>query len=340
MHIEVFDPTMALSDGIVVFPARIAVPGKDSTTRFKYQKAIRRSDLESSVVSCVFDRFSNRVKLTMDCTPKVFSRRDRDSSVLVMDGPEREATMRTTMEIKLDIPRGSLSAQKVTTLSIIEAPDYWCSNDKGKLKTADGTIIPVTQQKQCRDIYNKLFQWLRDQFKENGCPEAVDRRRLPELLKSYTGELRAQWRLVDRNFDYPANGLATALVDMLTGRRSPETTLDQLIEWHLIADYPTITQVSGRGKNWDSMRQTAFVGIYMAGGSNKQTKNTQLLWKLNNMLGEQFTLQGLDAAFTEFYRRHQNEPGATQPQILLNSDGNRLYFVGVTKTTRREENRQ
>lgn len=338
MTINVFDPEVAMEDGIVVLPARLAIPERDSNGRFKYSNAFRRADLEFTFISATFDRGANRVRLLCDAMSKQpFMPKDQPFD---MTAPEHEASMRLALEIKLDIPRGSLSPQKVTTYEIIEMPDYWMSNeDKGKLRAADGTIIPVKTIKQAHEIYDKIYYWLSDYYKANGCPAKVDRRKLPDVLKDYTKELREKWRVEQHNFNYPANGLASCIVDALSGRRMLELTLDQLIEWKLIPGYPTMTQASCRAKQWDSMRETRFIGIHVNKGKGVHTKNAQLVLKLSQALGRQVSLQELNDGLAEIVKNTCNMPSQKQPYITFADQNTKLFVVGVTKTTRREENR-
>ena len=335
MNIAIFDPEVAMTDGVVVFPARLAIPDKDSNTKFKYNKTFRRADIEFTFISATFDRSANRIRLLCDATPKQpFMPKDQPFG---MTAPEHEATMRLSVEVKLDIPRGALSPQKVTTYEIIEMPDYWASNDKGKLGAADGTIVTVNNIKQSHEIYNTVYNWLKAYYKANGCPAKVDRRKLPEVLKDYTKELRESWRIEQHNFTYPANGLATCMVDALAGRRMLELTFDKLLEWKLIPGYPTITQASCRAKQWDSLRETQFVGIYVSMGKGANTKNAQLVLKLSHILGRQVTLQELHDGLTRIVESTCTMSSQMQPYITFADQNTKLFVVGVTKTTKREE---
>lgn len=333
MQIEVFDPVSTLSDGIVVFPARIAIPERNSNNTFKYQKSLRRGDCDMEVVSCVFDKSANRVRLLIDRSPRVVS----DAGLkYTTETPEQQATVRTTLEVKLDIPRGAISTQKVTTYEIIEAPNYW-DNTGGKLRSSTGAVSDITSEKMRKEVYHQIYAWLKGYYEQVGCPEKVDRRKLPDLLKSYTGELREKWRVAEHNFTYPANALATTLTDMLTGRRMTTLTLDQLLEWNLIPGYPTISKAAARAAVWDSMRTTSFIGVYLCGGRGRYTKNTQLCYKLSNALGTSISLQELDRSVSELTAALSGKPSAQQPNIVLNQMNGSLYFLGVTKTTQRQE---
>jgi hypothetical protein len=157
------------------------------------------------------------------------------------------------------------------------------------------------------------------------------------MIKTYTGELREPWRVREHNFTYPANSLATIISDMLTGRRVTKLTLDQLLEWHLIPNYPTITKAAARAAVWDSMRTTAFVGVYVVGSKGKFTKNAQLCHKLTTALGTSITLQELEQSVKQLMTSLAGKPTAQQPQISLNQPSDAIMFLGTTRTTRREE---
>lgn len=332
MQIELFDSMSTMSNGVVVFPARIAIPERNTCNTFKYQKSFRHNDYDLEVISAVFDKPSNRVKLIADLSPKQVINPAKGELVK----PEQRATIRSTFEAKLDIPRGAISTQKVTTYEIVEAPDYWnCSG--GKLKDANGTITDVQTDQLRRNICQQLYSWLKDYYERNGCPEEVDRRRLPDMIKTYTGELREAWRVREHNFTYPANSLATLIGDSLTGRRITKLTLDQLLEWHLIPHYPTITKAAARAAVWDSMRTTAFVGVYVVGSKGRFTKNAQLCHKLTTALGTSITLQELEQSVKQFMTSLSGKPAAQQPQISLSQPNEGMLFLGTTRTTRREE---
>ena len=116
-----------------------------------------------------------------------------------------------------------------------------------------------------------------------------------------------------------------------------ELTFDKLIEWKLIPGYPTITQASCRAKQWESMRETQFVGIYVSMGKGANTKNAQLVWKLSRILGRQITLQELTDGLAEIIKNTCTMSSQMQPYITFADQNTKLFVVGVTKTTKREE---
>lgn len=333
MQINEFKPDSTAEREIVVFPARFVIPQRDSTTKFRYTKATRNMGVDYDVISCSFDKADNRVHILCEGTPpNIEFGGSRLKYQLVEEAPS--GPVRATFDLKLDIPRGSMSPVKVTKYEIIEAPNLGDGGADGKLRAGDGTIVDIGTYKKAVEVYKTIYEWLRNYYNTNGCPADVDRRKLQEPLKGYTGELRNKWRVDAHNFGYPASGLATAIADRLTGRCTPPITMDQLIELHLIPGYPTITMVRARSRAWDFKRETIFAGVYQEGGRN-HTKNLQLATKLSNILGEQITLQDLEAGMTDMSARYSGKSEQCCPQVWLGNTGRKLYMVGVTTTSKK-----
>ena len=330
INIKTYNPDNLEDNAIVVFPAKVAFPiAENGRTRFRYVNKLSLAGSVLKILSASFDKATNRAQLYIEAT--------RIMSLEVAGVHEEQykqaddgvyAPTRSSLDIKLDVPRGTFSCTRTSILDIVSV-----AKGEVKLRAADGSEVTTKAATKCANVVNHVRQFLEKYYTENGCPEQVDRRKMPPAIKSYTGDLREPWRVEQHEFAYPANGLASTIVDHLLGGRLPQLTMAKLIEMHLIPGYPQIQMKCAASVPASSVRQVSFAGIYQRGG-RAYTKNLQLAVKLSRLLGTQVTAKDLDAAFDTYYRNVTRlQSMDNRPYIMNTADGSYIFFVGVTKLT-------
>lgn len=330
MQVKLFNPLSMVNNEIVVFPAKIVQPiDDDGTTRYRHTNKIITGGNRYQILSTQFDKTTNRVRMLCEFQITMAVSQIDGSAMMNKVPAGTYATSRSAMDVKLDVPRGSFSESYTSNFEIIEFPSQ-CGAGEGKLKAPDGTVSVITAKQQKAQVEKTVKEHLLRLYTANGCPDGVDRRRLPEPLKGYTGEMRTKWRVEQKEFTYPANGLTACIMDYLNGWRSPEITLDKLIEWGLLSEYPHMQVKCRRHADANQMQTTDFIGVYIDGGKGN-TKNLQLASKLSRVTGTQVTLQGLADAFRLFKDDTQNYPQEHRPQLIGQTDGANVFFVGVTR---------
>lgn len=332
LNIKLFNPDTVTNNEVVVFPAKVAYPvSYNSKTRFRYQNKLTMAGSNIKILSASFDKSSNRLRLLVEAI------RTMSLSVSQTLGSGQDeaykkaqagayAPVRATIDIKLDIPRGAFSEVRASELEIIDMQPT-----EVKMRATDGTIVTTKAASKCASLQSHVRQFLERFYVENGCPENVDRRRVPPAIKSYTGELRTPWRIEQHEFSYPANGLTIAIMDHLLGVREPRLTMEKLMELHLIQQYPKIQMKCAASVPTICTRKVHFAGVFQKGGLSN-AKNLQLAVKLSRIIGEQVTLDELEAAFDAYYRTAIRQLSMDRrPYILNTGDGSSIFAVGVAK---------
>lgn len=108
MQVKLFNDQAMVNNEVVVFPAKIAQPMDDNgTTRYRYTNKIVTGGNRYKILSVQFDKTLNRVKMLCEFQI-VMSVSQLDGSSFVNRVPTGSyATSRSTMDVKLDIPRGA-----------------------------------------------------------------------------------------------------------------------------------------------------------------------------------------------------------------------------------------
>lgn len=330
IEIKTYNPDNLENNAIVVFPAKVAFPvAENGRTRFRYTNKLSLAGCILKVLSASFDKTSNRAQMYTEMTRVMaleVSSSNGEQYKQVEEGVY--APTRSSLEVKLEVPRGTFSATRTAVLDIVSL-----TRDEAKLRASNGTETITKAASKCASLTNHVRQFLEKYYVDNGCPAAVDRRKVPPAIKSYTGELREPWRIEQHEFAYPANGLASTIIDHLVGGRQPQLTMDKLIEMHLIPSYPQIQMKCTASTPAASVRQVSFAGIYQRGG-RANTKNLQLAVKLSRLLGTQISAEDLQEAFDTYYRTITRLQSMDhRPYIMNTADGSYIFFVGVTKLT-------
>lgn len=330
IDVKTYNPDNLENNAIVVFPAKVAFPvAENGRTRFRYTNKLTTAGSVLKILSASFDKATNRALLYTESVRvmslEVAGTRDEQYK---QAGDGVYAPTRSSLEVKLDVPRGTFSSTRTSILDIVSV-----TKDEVKLRAADGSELTTKAATKCASVVNTVRQFLEKYYTEHGCPEQVDRRKVPPAIKSYTGDLREPWRVEQHEFAYPASGLASTIVDHLLGGRLPQLTMAKLIEMHLIPGYPQIQMKCSAAVPASSVREVSFAGIYQRGG-RAHTKNLQLAVKLSKLVGTQITAKDLDDAFDTFYRNVTRlQSMDTRPYIMNTADGSYVFFVGVTKLT-------
>lgn len=330
MQVKLFNEQAMVNNEIVVFPAKVAQPMDDNgTTRYRYTNKIVTGGNRYKILSVQFDKTLNRVKMLCEFQI-VMSVSQLDGGSFVNRVPAGSySTSRSTMDVKLDIPRGAFGESYTSNYEIIEFPALM-RGAEGKLRAPDGTVTEITSKQQKAQVERTVKDYLFRLYSTTGCPATCDRRKLPEPLKGYTGELRLKWRVEQKEWTYPASGLTGCILDCMNGWRSPEITLDKLREWGLIFEYPRMQVKCRRHSDANQMQTADFAGVYIDGPCGN-TKNLQLATKLSRILGAQVTLPELAEAFRIFKAETTKSSQEHRPQLIGQSDGANVFFVGVTR---------
>lgn len=331
MQIEIFNPNTTYPDKtLVIFPAKMEECRNGDDSKRVTDRRINTSGYNYRLVSDVYDKAVNRVHASFDLITR--SRFVNGQRVVPVAG---STNPRIAIDIKLEIPRGTLSPVKEQVSELIEAPVLkYGADNQCKLRHADGSEEIITGWSSLNAMYRRLIDYLEFFYKTEGIPAACDRRKLPQLLKNYTGMhrdyVKAGNTIGIRNCSH---SIATALADMLAGWRQSQVTLQDVLAWKLLPEFPKML-IQVRKGPYSQIKQTSYIGTFQSGGFN-YTKNAQLANKLSIAMGTPITLQELSDAIHALTEELMAR-GIT-PQIDLSGGDSRLYILGITKTTKKGE---
>ena len=331
INIKTFNPDNIANNDVVVFPARVAYPVSDNQkTHFRYQNKLTLAGSTMKVLSASFDKSANRLRLYVEVSRvmslSVTAGANSSEEAYKQAAPGAYAPVRSTIDLRLDVPRGAFTETRASELEIISL-----TPTAVQLRATDGSIVTTKAASKCSNVQSVVRQYLERFYVENGCPDDVDRRRLPPAIKNYTGELRTPWRIEQHEFSYPANGLASAIMDHLLSRRDPPLTMEKLIELHLINQLPKVQMKCAASIPSICTRQVHFAGIFQKGGQSN-TKNLQLAVKLSKLLDETVTVNELNDAFEAYCRGSMRQLSMDRrPYVLNTADGSAIFAVGVAK---------
>lgn len=329
MQIEIFDPYTSYPDKtLVVFPAKMEECRSGGDSKTTTERRINTGGYNYRLISDAYDKASNRIHASFDLIAR--TRFTNGQRVVPVEGSTHP---RIAIDIKLDVPRGTLSPVKEQVVEMLEAPvlDYGKVN-QCKLKHADGSEQIITGWQTLNNMYRRLMDYLELFYKNNRVPANCDRRKLPMVLKNSTGALREYVKegnsLGVRNV---AHNMSTMIADMLAGYRQPNITLQDLLNWNMLPELPKMLMQVKKGP-YSQVKLTSYVGTYQTGDFN-YTKNTQLANKLSMAMGVPITLQELTTAIDVLHNECLQK--GVQPYIQLTGRDSRLYTLGMTMTTKK-----
>jgi hypothetical protein len=330
MQIKIFDIDNLGNNEVVIFPAKIAYPHSDNEkTRYSYTNRLNVAGCAVKILSASFDKATNRARLYIEASRTMSLSVDTtNNEQFVPVTPGTYTPIRSSLEVKLDVPRGSFTESRAADVEVVSY-----TRMEVKLRLANREEVILRAPSRCDAIQTELRHFLDNYYRENGCPAEVDRRLLPEAIKGYTGELRKEWRVEQHDFGYPAGGLANAIIDHLNGLRLPRITIDKLLDWHLIPQYPRTTIKCTSSIPATCTRQAFFAGIFQKGGQSN-TKNLQLSVKLSKLLDTRVTVKDIEDGIESIYSTSTRTMSSENRPFISNmSDASSIVFLGVTKRT-------